>query len=89
MNIICHNVYETDIRRVNVKHCLYFSVFTWLSLNFYIKRKKKHQSVGLACMYCIGVGSVLLFAYFQLNKSFLSDPKDHKILHTCTVLAKF
>lgn len=87
MNIICPNVYETDIRRVNV--CFYFSVFTWLSLNFYIKRKKENQSVGHACMYCIGVGSGLLFPYFQLNKSFLSDPKDHKILHTCTVLAKF
>lgn len=50
MNIICPNVYETDIRRVNVKHCLYFSVFTWLSLNFYIKRKNTKASGMHACI---------------------------------------
>lgn len=43
MNFICPNVYEIDIKRFNVEHGFYFSVFTWLSRYFYKKRKKKKE----------------------------------------------
>lgn len=68
MNFICPNVYEIDIKRFNVEHGFYFSVFTWLSRYFYKKRKNIASD-----LYCINVGIGLRFAYFPLKNGIISS----------------